>query len=219
MKRRAFLASLAALVEAAASWPALHKATPPLPGHLQLHPGSPPPGAVDDRILWDLTRELGHFGDLPGGPKEVVAWGKALERTVLLAARPPQLGENWLRWSTGLLEADGAYSVGSSGGPEMSLQRLQASGSHNLRVGGQYWGQVAGVVSKRAARVRVLFDMGIPPLDLVPLEVGDRFPVNFYAGFYQQPRKDERPCTWQVVRVVAFDKRGRKVAQREIGGT
>ena len=42
-------------------------------------------------------------------------------------------------------------------------------------------------------------------------------PVNFYAGFYQQPRKDERPCTWQVVQVVAFDKRGRKVAERKMG--
>jgi hypothetical protein len=222
MKRRAFLASLAALVEAAANWPALHKVTPPSLGHLQLHPGPPPPGAVDDRILSDLTRELGHFGDLPGlpgGPMEVVAWGKALEWTVLLSARPPQLGENWLWWSTGLVEADGAYSVGSCGGPGNPLPPLQASGSHNLRVGGQYWGQVAGVVSKRAAGVRVLFDMGIPPIELVPVEVGDRFPVNFYAGFYQQPRKDERPCTWQVVRVVAFDKRGRKVAERKIGGT
>jgi hypothetical protein len=222
MKRRAFLASLAALVEAAANWPALHKVTPPSLGHLQLHPGPPPPGAVDDRILSDLTRELGHFGDLPGlpgGPMEVVAWGKALEWMVLLSARPPQLGENWLWWSTGLVEADGAYSVGSCGGPGNPLPPLQASGSHNLRVGGQYWGQVAGVVSKRAAGVRVLFDMGIPPIELVPVEVGDRFPVNFYAGFYQQPRKDERPCTWQVVRVVAFDKRGRKVAERKIGGT
>jgi hypothetical protein len=219
MKRRVFLASLAALVGAASNWPALHKVTPPSPGHLQLHPGWPPPGAVDDRVLWDVTREPGHFGGVPDGPKEVVAWGKALEWTVLLAARPPQLGENWLWWSTGLVEADGASSVGSCGGPEMPLQLLQASGSHNLRVGGQYWGQVAGVVSKRAARVRVLFDLGIPPLELVPVEVGDRFPVNFYAGFYQQPRKDERPCTWQVVRVVGFDKRGRKVAERKIGGT
>lgn len=59
-----------------------------------------PPGVVDDRILWGLTTELGHFGGLPGGPQKVVAWGKALEWTVLLAARPPRLGENWLWWST-----------------------------------------------------------------------------------------------------------------------
>jgi hypothetical protein len=136
MKRRAFLASLAGVVGAASNWPAPRRVTPPSPGHLQLHPGSPPPGAVDDRILWDLTRDPGGFGGVPGGPQEVVAWGKALEWTVLLAARPPQPGENWLWWSTGLLEADGAYSVGSCGGPGMPLQPLQASGSHNLRVGG-----------------------------------------------------------------------------------
>jgi hypothetical protein len=35
-------------------------------------------------------------------------------------------------------------------------------------------GLVGGVVIKQAARVRVLFDMGIPLLDLVPVEVGDR---------------------------------------------
>src|SRR5215211_3856177 len=34
----------------------------------------------------------------------------------------------------------------------MPLQPLQASGSRNLQVGGQYWGQVSGVVTKRAAR-------------------------------------------------------------------
>jgi hypothetical protein len=107
-----------------------------------------------------------------------------------------------------------AGGVGSYGGPGMPLQPLEASGPHNLRVGAQYWGQVGGVVTKQAARVRVLFDMGIPALDLVPVEVGDRFPVNFYAGFYQQSRKDERPCTWQVVRVVGFDETGRKVAER-----
>jgi hypothetical protein len=47
----------------------------------------------------------------------------------------------------------------------MPLRPLEASGSCNLRVGGQYWGLVDGVVTKRAARVRVLFDKGIPPLD------------------------------------------------------
>ena len=90
----------------------------------------------------------------------------------MLAGRPPQLGRPGCGGSTGLVEADGAYSVGSCGGPGMPLQSLQASGSNNLRVGGQYWGQVAGVVSKRVARVRVLFDMGIPPLTWCRLRSG-----------------------------------------------
>jgi hypothetical protein len=176
MQPRAFLVYLAALVRAATNRPPLHKVTPPGPDHLRLHAGSPPPGAVDDRVLWEVTRRPERFGGVPGGPKEVVAWGKALGRTVLLVARPPQPGENWLSWSTGLLEADGAYSVGSCGGPGMPLQPLQGSGSRNLQVGGQYWGQVSGVVTKRAARVRVLFDMGIPRLTWCRLrsETGSR---------------------------------------------
>jgi len=36
------------------------------------------------------------------------------------------------------VEVDGAYSGWSCGGPGMPLPPLQASGSHNLRVGGQY---------------------------------------------------------------------------------
>jgi hypothetical protein len=55
--------------------------------------------------------------------------------------------------------------------------------------------------------------MGIPPLDLVPIQAGDRFPVNFYGGFYRQPAKDKRPLTWQVVRVIAYDPAGHKVAE------
>jgi hypothetical protein len=75
MKRRAFLASLAALVGAAAKWLAPHKVPPPRLGHLQLHAEFPPAGVVDDRMLWHLTREQGRFG-IPGEPKEVVAWGR-----------------------------------------------------------------------------------------------------------------------------------------------
>jgi len=95
----------------------------------------------------------------------------------------------------------------------LPLTALQASGSHNLRSGNQYWGHVIGPVTKRAARVQVQFDMGIAPLDLVPIQAGDRFPVNFYTGFYRQPAKDKRPATWQVVRVVAYDQAGRTVAE------
>jgi hypothetical protein len=81
----------------------------------------------------------------------------------------------------------------------MPLGELQASGNSNLRDGDQYWGYVNGAVTKRAARVRVLFDLGIPPLDLEPIQAGNRFPVNFFAGFYRMPGKDARPATWQVV--------------------
>ena len=98
------------------------------------------------------------------------------------------------------------------------LGPLPASGSSNLRDGDQYWGYVNGAVTKHAARVRVLFDSGIPPLDLEPIRAGNRFPVNFFAGFYRMPAKDERPATWQVVGIVAYDEAGRKVAECRVGG-
>jgi hypothetical protein len=109
MERRAFLASLASVVGAAASnGPAPRRVTPPSPGHLQLHPGSP------------LQR-------------------RELRRTGV--ATPAAAG-----------------------------QRIsQPSGGRAVL------GQVAGVVSKRAARVRVLFEMGIPRLSRCRLRSGIAF--------------------------------------------
>jgi hypothetical protein len=75
LQPRAFLVYLAALVRAATNRPPLHKVTPPGPGHLRLHAGSPP-RAVDDRVLWEVTRRPERFGGVPGGSKEVVAWGE-----------------------------------------------------------------------------------------------------------------------------------------------
>jgi hypothetical protein len=150
-------------------------------------------------------------GGAPNEPITLIAWGKDHRRYWLIAAKPQGPGENWLCWASGLFEGDGAGGVGTDS--TMPLQPLRASGSHNIRIGNEYWGHIVGSVTKRAARVRVLFDSGIPPLDLQPIQAGDRFPVNFYAGWYQQPAKEKRPLTWQVVRVVAYEKDGRKVAE------
>ena len=138
--------------------------------------------------------------------------GTAHQRTWLIVAKPPRPGEDWLCWAEGLFEASGAGGFGNHGA-DQGLPPLQASGASDLRAGNQYWGYVVGTVTKRAARVRVLFDMGIPPLELEPIQAGNRFPRNFYAGFYRQPAKDKRPATWQVVRVVAYDQGGHQVAE------
>lgn len=183
----------------------------PDPGEVQLPAGSPP-GAVGEQMVQDVASEVARCqGGDPDEPKVLVAWGKGHGRTWLIVAKPPRPGEDWLCWSDGLFEASGAGGIGNHGA--LALTPLQASGSHNLRSGNQYWGYVIGPVTKLATRVRVLFDSGIPPLDLVPIQAGDRFPVNFYAGFYRQPAKDKRPATWQVIRVVAYDQAGRTVAE------
>jgi len=116
----------------------------------------------------------------------LVAWGQDRDRTWLIAAKPPRPGEDWLCWSNGLFEASGGGGMGSRGTPLMPLPPLHVSGAGDIRSGGKLWGLVTGTVTKQAARVRVLFRQGIPPLELAPIQAGDRFPVNFLAGFYRQ---------------------------------
>jgi hypothetical protein len=189
---------------------------PPDPGEVGRPAGSPP-GRVGEQMVLDVATVVAECeGGAPGEPITLVAWGKAHRQTWLIAARPPGPGEKWLCWANGLFEGSGAGGIGSDG--TMPLTLLRASGSSNIRDGDEYWGQVVGYVTKRAARVRVLFDMGIPPLELEPIQSGDRFPVNFYAGFYRQPAKDKRPATWQVVRVIAYDEAGAKVAECQASG-
>ena len=82
------------------------------------------------------------------------------------------------------------------------------------------WGGI-GHVSKQAVRLRVLFHQG-RPLELIPVEAGDGFPVNFYAGFYLEagpgPAEDQPPMP-AVDRVVALDQAGRQIAhcRRAVG--
>jgi hypothetical protein len=183
----------------------------PDPGEIRRPAGSPP-GRIGEQMVRDVATAVAECrGGPPEPPTVLVAWGKGHGRTWLIAAAPPQPGEEGLCWANGLFDAGGAGSVGSNG--KLPLTPLQASGSQNIRSGNQYWGQIVGTVTKRATRVRVLFDSGITPLELVPIQAGDRFPVNFYAGFYRQPAEDKRPATWQVIRVIAYNKAGRKVAE------
>jgi hypothetical protein len=149
-------------------------------------------------------------------PTVLVAWGRVYNQTWLIAAAPPRPGEKGFCWAHGLFNAGGGGGGGSNG--SLPVTDLQASGSDNIRSRDGYWGFVTGPVTKRATRVQVRFDMGIPPLDLTPIPTDDRFPVNFYAGAYRQPAKDRRPATWQVTGVVAYDQAGNEVAACRFGG-
>jgi hypothetical protein len=183
----------------------------PDPGQVQL-PGGSPPGKVGQGMVRDVATELARCKGGDPDEKILVAWGKAHGQTWLIEAKPPRPGENWLCWATGLFDKGGAGSMGKEGGPDFPLTPLRAFGAQNMRSGGQYWGQVIGAVTKQAARVQVLFRKGIAPLELEPIQAGDRFPVNFYVGFYRQPSEDKN-LEWWVTKVVAYDKAGRKVAE------
>jgi hypothetical protein len=184
----------------------------PDPGKV-LKPVGSPPGEVGAGMVRDVASELTRCqGGDPDKPKVLVGWGRAHGQTWLIVAKPPRPGENWLCWGVGLFDAGGAGGLGNEGGPTIPLKPLQASGAQNIRSGGQYWGQIIGAVTKRAARVRVTFRAGIAPLELVPIQAGDRFPVNFFVGFYRQPNEDKN-LNWFVTRVSAYDGAGRKIAE------
>jgi hypothetical protein len=73
---------------------------------------------------------------------------------------------------------------------------------------------VSGTVIKRAVRLRVLFHKG-PPLGLVPVDSGDQFPVNFWAGLFLEtgpPRAEGQERVLAVDRVLAFDRAGNQIA-------
>jgi hypothetical protein len=183
----------------------------PDPGEVERPAGSPP-GDVGEGMVRDVATELARCQGGDPDEKVLVAWGRAHGRTWLIEAKPPRAGERWLCWGSGLFDAGGAGGMGNDGGPTSPLKPLQASGAQNIRSGGRYWGQVIGAVTKQAARVQVLFRKGIAPLELEPIQSGDRFPVNFYVGFYRQP-EEEKHLEWWVTKVVAYDRAGHKIAE------
>jgi hypothetical protein len=179
----------------------------PDPGAVQRPVGSPP-GTTGQQMVHDVATAVAECrGGPPDPPTVLVAWGKGHGRTWLIEAAPPRPGEEELCWADGLFDAGGFGKNSSTRSTE-----LEASGSQNLRSGNQYWGHIVGAVTKRAARIQVLFSGGIPPLELVPIQAGYRFPVNFFAGFYRQPKEDKN-LEWFVTRVIAYDGAGNKVAE------
>jgi hypothetical protein len=176
---------------------------PPEPGEV-LRPAGAPPGRDGEGLVWTMGSELTRCpaGD-PDAPKVLLAWGTAAGRTWAVMAKPLQPGERRMCWVEGELQADGSSGVGT---------RHVAVGP--LRLTGTQWpGRVIGVVTARAARVRVLFDSSIAPLDLVPIQAGGRSPVRFFTGSYRQPVQEKGHTASPVVRLVAYDQAGRMVAE------
>jgi hypothetical protein len=160
----------------------------------------------------DVTSVIKRCGGATGKP-EVRAWAQVLGKWWLLAAKPPPPGKDWLCWADGLMEGNGAGGIGTRGGPSERLKPLQASGASTGVAGNRLLGVVSGTVTKQAARLRVFFHEG-RSLDLVPVDAGNRFPVNFYAGFWLQPVPDRtKQLQWMVARVVAYDEAGRRIAE------
>ena len=175
-----------------------------VPLAVEAHPG-PYPGPDPGGIVGDVTSLVRGCQ----GTSRVRLWARAQDRVWLIAAKPPGPGRSRVCWASALMNVGGGGTLGThspAGGP---LQVTYAGGSGDRRVG-----VVSGVVTKRAVRLRVLFHKG-PPLDLTPVEAGDEFPVNFWAGLFLEtgpPLAVGQLPEGAVDRILAFDKAGNQIA-------
>jgi hypothetical protein len=175
------------------------------PLRVKAQPG-PYPGPDPGGIVRDVTSLVGGCQ----GSSRVRLWARAQGKVLLVAAKPPRPGQQRVCRASGLMNQGGGGVLG--GGPSEAVKPLGATfagggGNRHLAV-------VSGMVTKRAVRLRVLFHKG-PPLDLVPVEAGDQFPVNFWAGLFLEggpPPAEGQQRVLAVDRVLAFDQAGNQVA-------
>ena len=165
------------------------------------YPGPDPGGIVRD--VTSLVRGC-------QGMSRVRLWAKAQGKVWLIAAKPPRPGQRRVCWASALMNQGGGGAL--SGGPSEPVKPLQATFAGGG--GNRHLGVVSGTVTKHAVRLRVLFHKG-PPLDLVPVQAGDQFPVNFWAGLFLEtgpPPAKGQERVLAVDRVLAFDQAGNQVA-------
>lgn len=173
------------------------------PLKVQAQPG-PYPGPDPGGIVRDVTSLVRGCQ----GTSRVRLWAKAQGKVWLIAAKPPPPGRQHICWATALMNQGGGGGLGTQSSGLKPLRATFAGG------GNRQLGVVSGMVTKRAVRLRVLFHKG-PPLDLVPVDTGDQFPVNFWAGLFLEtgpPPAEGQERVLAVDRVLAFDQAGNQVA-------
>lgn len=173
------------------------------PLKVQAQPG-PYPGPDPGGIVRDVTSLVRGCQ----GTSRVRLWAKAQGKVWLIAAKPPPPGRQHVCWATALMNPGGGGGLGTQSSGLKPLRATFAGG------GNRQLGVVSGMVTKRAVRLRVLFHRG-PPLDLVPVDTGDQFPVNFWAGLFLEtrpPPAEGQERVLAVDRVLAFDQAGNQVA-------
>jgi hypothetical protein len=175
------------------------------PLRVKARPG-PYPGPDPGGIVRDVTSLVGGCQ----GTSRVRLWARAQGKVWLVAAKPPRPGQQRVCWASALMNQGGGGVLG--GGPSEAVKPLGATFAGGG--GNRHLGVVSGTVTKRAVRLRVLFHKG-PPLDLVPVQAGDQFPVNFWAGLFLEggpPPAEGQERVLAVDRVLAFDQAGNQVA-------
>jgi hypothetical protein len=158
--------------------------------------------------------------DCPGtGTPELVGWVRAYGFTLLVAAKPPQPGEDWLCQISGYPDPRGSVSAISERWiqgelPPPSRKRLAATGGNfGFPADRGELAYVQGYTSKQATRVRFLAEDGSRRLELRLLDPGDRYPVKFFVALLSVPPSSEYP----FATVEALDQAGRTIARCSAG--
>jgi hypothetical protein len=174
----------------------------------------PRPGSVEARAFHLLASELRRC---PGGssiPADLIGyvWSKRYRRVVMVAARQPPPGETRFCWTTGSGGTDNDFGM-------FGARRAASVGAPLTFVGSIETGfaEIQGRVTKEAERVRLQFRDGRPPMDLLVLEAGDRYPVNFYVGLFPQGPTSAKQGGWAASTLTALDATGRTVARCRVG--
>jgi hypothetical protein len=168
--------------------------------------------STQDMAFDDLSAELRRCR-ASAARAELIGYVHSREwhRVWMVAAKPPRPGASGLCWTSGLFSGGGAGMFGGASRPVPVAEPLTASGSLSTR-----FGTIEGQVVKRAVRVQVRFRDGRPPAQLGVVQAGDRYPVNFYVGFY--PANGARgEDEWPPAEVAAFDAQGRQLARCTLG--
>jgi hypothetical protein len=187
--------------------------TAPLPPGPDVRRDLPGGRSTQDMAFEDLSGELRRCHGSASDKAELIGYVHSREwhRVWMVAAKPPKPGASGLCWTSGLFEGGGAGSFSGARQPRRVARPLTASGSLSAR-----FGTIEGQVVKRAVRVQVRFRDGRPPLQLGVVKAADRYPVNFYIGFYPAngARGEE---DWPPSEVAAFDAQGRQLARCTVG--
>jgi hypothetical protein len=188
--------------------------TPPTAPKLQIRTDKLRPGSPEERAFATLATELRRC---PGGasiPADLTGyvWSKQYRRFWMVAAKQPPAPETRYCWTSGLFNAEGT-------GAMWGARRVGSLARPMTSAGGIYSGfaQIEGRVTKRASRLRLRFRDGRAPMDLMVIDAGDRYPVNFYVGFFPQPPTSPRQGGWAAQTLTAFDAAGRTVATCRVG--
>jgi len=172
-------------------------------------------GSLEEDAFRQLTSEL---RKCPGGSSiraDLIGsvWSEKYQRLWMVAAKQPPAQGTRFCWTSGLFDATG-------NGGRWGARRVTSLTNPLTSVGGRSdsdpW-VIEGRVSKEATRLQLRFWDGRAPMDLAIIKAGNRYPVDFYAGLFQQGPTSSQKGGWAAQTLTAFDAAGRTVATCRVG--